>query len=405
MIKSTKLSTKFTNKIKLDNLNLFIDEYRRVVSQFINILWSQNKIPKLLPKATTSQITTWLSARAVQAAAKQASGIVRGTRKKQQKRLYVYNKLLTENKTKQAKKLKSIIDKIQVSKPNINQVEPELDSRFIKQDWQNQTSFDGVLTLSSLGNKLKIPIPVKATKHFNKLATTGGQLKPGLRLSKKAITLVFDLPEVKPKQTGQPLGLDIGILNTFTLSNGVASQPCNHGHTLQTINQKLSRKTKASKAFLKVQQHRTNYINWSLNQINLDNTKTLRLENIKYLRYKTKYSRYLSHFTYTEIYRKLEDLCKSNGCSVEYTSPIYTSQRCSNCGWVRSSNRKGKHFQCEACKFKCDSDYNAACNIATPLMAVSQKQRLEHRNRKGFYWNVSRGKPIVSSTQESSGHK
>jgi hypothetical protein len=52
MIKSTKLSTKFTNKIKLDNLNLFIDEYRRVVSQFVDILWPQDKIPKLLPKAT-----------------------------------------------------------------------------------------------------------------------------------------------------------------------------------------------------------------------------------------------------------------------------------------------------------------------------------------------------------------
>jgi transposase len=405
MIKSTKLSTKFTNKTKLDNLNLFIDEYRRVVSQFVDILWPQNKTPRLLPKAITSQITTWLSARAVQAAAKQASGIVRGTRKKQQKRNYIYNKLLTENKTKQARKLKSIIEKAQVSKPNINQVEPELDSRFIKQDWQNQTIFDGIITITSLGNKLKIPIPVKATKHFNKLAATGGQLKPGLRLSKKAITLVFDLPEVKPKQTGQTLGLDIGVLNTFTLSNGVASQPCKHGHTLQTINQKLSRKTKASKAFTKAQQHRTNYINWSLNQINFNNTKILRLENIKYLRHKTQYSRYLSHFTYTEIYRKLEDLCKSNGCSVEYTNPTYTSQRCSNCGWVRSSNRKGKHFQCEACKYECDSDYNAACNIATPLLSITKATRLKHKNRKGFYWNVSRGKPIVSSTQESSGHK
>jgi IS605 OrfB family transposase len=176
-------------------------------------------------------------------------------------------------------------------------------------------------------------------------------------------------------------------------------------YTLQTINQKLARKTKASKAFTKAQQHRTNYINWSFNQINFNNTKILRLENIKYLRYKTKYSRYLSHFTYTEIYRKLEDLCKTNGCSVEYTNPTYTSQRCSNCGWVRSSNRKGKHFQCEACKYECDSDYNAACNIATSLPSITKATRLKHKNRKGFYWNVSRRKPIVSSTQKLIGHK
>jgi len=223
VIKSTKLSTKLSNKIKLNNLKVFIAEYRCVVSQFVDILWAKESIPKLIPKTITSQITTtWLSARATQAAAKQASGIVRGTRKKQQKRLYVYNKLLSEGKTKQARKLKQIIDKTKTTKPNINQVEPELDSRFIKQDWKNKTSFDGIITLTSLGNKLKIPIPVRATKHFNKLATHG-HLKSGLRLSNKTITLMFDLPEAKLKQTGNTIGLDIGVLNTFTLSNGISS--------------------------------------------------------------------------------------------------------------------------------------------------------------------------------------
>ena len=400
MIKSTKTTLKFTNVEKLNKLHQFIEEYRDVVSQFINLLWSQENLPTLVPKALTSQINTWLSKRAVQAAAKQASGVIRGTKKKQKQRLYVYNKLVEEGKYKQARKLKRIIDSTTTTKPNISDIQPELDQRFIKQDWENTTIFDGIVTLSSLGRKYKIPVPIKKTKHFNKLLAKGN-LKLGIRLSKQNITFMFTLPEVPKKTVGAILGLDIGVKNVFTLSNGISSQPDIHGHTLDSINKKLSRKKKGSKAFLRAQQHRTNYINWSLNQLNLENVKTIRAENIKHLRKGSKTSRYLSHFTYTEIYSKLENLSETNGVHIERLSPTYTSQRCSKCGWVCSRNRKGKQFKCVVCKFSEDADLNAAKNISTPLKAISKEQRLLHKNRKGFYWNEIGKEFIVSSTPET----
>lgn len=83
IIRSTKVSNKFSNKGKLEQLHLCIDEYRNIVAQFVDLLWEQEKIPTLLPKEITSQIKTWLSARMLQCAGKQASGIVRGTRTKQ----------------------------------------------------------------------------------------------------------------------------------------------------------------------------------------------------------------------------------------------------------------------------------------------------------------------------------
>ena len=86
MIKSTKVSIKFANTGKRKALRNFINEYRLVVSQFVDILWATDKIPVLLPKTTTSQVNTWLSARALQCAGKQASAIVRGTKVKQQRR-------------------------------------------------------------------------------------------------------------------------------------------------------------------------------------------------------------------------------------------------------------------------------------------------------------------------------
>ena len=170
MIKSTKSSLHFANTNRLDNLFSFIDEYRSVVSKFVDLLWLQDKIPALLPKETTSLIESWLSARAIQCAGKQASGIVRGCRKKQEKRKFMIEKFIKTKQFKKARKLQKIYDEVSVSKPDIDNVEPELDSRFVKIDMENHTSFDGWITLSSLGNKFnkfnkfKVELPFKKTQ-------------------------------------------------------------------------------------------------------------------------------------------------------------------------------------------------------------------------------------------------
>lgn len=399
-IKSSKVATKFAKPNKLQKLDAFIQEYQSVVKQFIDIFWKEKDIPSLPPRYFTEQVNskTWLTLRAVQCAGKQAAAIVNGTRLKQKQRMFRYHKLLNEDKLKQARKLKKIIDSKKVSKPSVKSVCPELDSRFVKVDLNSKTTFNWI-TLSSLGNQMNIKIPFKKTIHFNHLNQAGKMLN-GIRVSKKTITFNFELPKVEKKNNGETVGLDVGIINTFTLSNGAASAPDNHNHTLQTITQKLSRKQKGSKAFQKAQAHRKNYINWSLNQLDLSNIKTIRIEDLKNIRKYKRTSRFLSHFTYTEIFEKLEDLSKQNGVRLQKVNYTYTSQRCSNCGWVRRGNRKGKHFQCDVCKFEQDADINAAVNIATSLREISQKERLQYKNRKGFYLNTARKKPIVSSTQK-----
>src|SRR4030067_2502211 len=134
MIKSTKTSLKFSNKNKIINLKLFLHEYRRIVYLFVDILWELNKIPTLLPKEYTSNVETWLSARAIQSAGKQASGIVRGTRQKQKQRLFVIANLNKTGYYKKARILQNIYDSTITTKPKIDNVQPELDSRFVKID-------------------------------------------------------------------------------------------------------------------------------------------------------------------------------------------------------------------------------------------------------------------------------
>lgn len=184
MIRSTKTTIKFANINKINALHDFIDEYKNVVSFFVNILWEKDEVPSLLPKELIMQAHSWLSQRAIQSAGKQASGIVRGTRKKQKQILHKIKEFNELGWFKKARKLQKIYDSKKVSKPDIKNVCPELDSRFVNIDINNQTSFDGWLILSSLGNKLKIIIPFKRTVHLNKLLDKG-TLKSGVRLSKK----------------------------------------------------------------------------------------------------------------------------------------------------------------------------------------------------------------------------
>jgi IS605 OrfB family transposase len=134
--------------------------------------------------------------------------------------------------------------------------------------------------------------------------------------------------------------------------------------------------------------------------LNFVNIKTLKLEDIKNLRKGRKSSRWLSHWTYTILFDKLELTCKKFGVQIEKVSPTYTSQRCSQCGWVRKSNRQRKKFRCTACGFTCDADLNASKNIVLNLPAISKKKRLQHDNKLGFYWNVVDQEIIVPNAKK-----
>lgn len=381
MIRSSKLSLKFSNKQKKDNVQLFINEYKNVMKQCIDLTWDQSELKSLAPKSITNKIETWLSERAIQCACKQAIAIVKGTKQKNKQREFVIQKLISQNYIKKANLLKKKL--VKTSKPILDNICPELDSRFVKFDFNDNTSFDGWIILSSLGNKLKIKIPIKKTKHFNSMK---GLMKFGIRLSSKDVTIMFE-NFVNKKEDGKTIGIDVGIKNIVTASDGQTSLEDIHGWNLCKIIQKMNKKKKGSKEYRRCQQHRKNYINWSVNKLNLQDVKELRIENLNDVRRGKRTSKFLNRWTYTEIRSKIELTCEELGVQVTYVNPTYTSQRCSSCGWVRSSNRNGKIFKCDKCNYTLDSDLNGAINICTNLRPIGTKERLFHKNKTGFYWN------------------
>ena len=131
MIKSTKTTLKFCNHHRIVEISSLINEYKNVMKQFITLLWNQSKINRMADKTTCSQIKTWLSARMIQCAGKQASAIIICTRAKQEKRKYIIDKLIKSGDVKKAKQLQKIYDDTLISMPQLDDIEIELDARFI----------------------------------------------------------------------------------------------------------------------------------------------------------------------------------------------------------------------------------------------------------------------------------
>ena len=403
MIRCSKSSLAFARTNKQTKLGMFIDEYKLVMEQVITLVWDMPNVPTLIPKEITSQVKSWLTARAIQCAAKQASGIVRGTQKKQKKRAYRIKKLVESKQFKKAKKLQREYDETSVSKPKLDRVEAELDSRFVKIEFKDKEHFDGWVTLTCLGDiptgtdtveKLKFQLPFKKHKHFNSMLERG-TIKSGIRLSKTMITFNFDIPDKELKEDGKTIGIDIGQNTTIACSDGQTIDSDKHGHNFRTICDKLARRKKDSNGFRRAVAHRTNYINWSVKQMNLDDISVVNRENIKYLRKGKKTKRSLSHWTYGEFFGKLDSKLNDAGVQVVKLDPAYTSQRCSSCGWVHEGNRRKKKFVCKKCGHRADSDGNASINISLSLQPLKSEVWRNKLNLKGFYWFEVGREPIV----------
>jgi len=60
----------------------------------------------------------------------------------------------------------------------------------------------------------------------------------------------------------------------------------------------------------------------------------------------------------------IQNLCERKGIPFKLVNPRNTSIICNKCGYKSKANRNGKTFKCVECGYACNSDFNAAVNIA-----------------------------------------
>ena len=405
-IRTSKHSLKFANSGKLQQYHEFVSEMRKTAQIYVDFLWNhscqwndkngashsmcidclQLDIPPFFDyNLIPLPIENKLSARAKSSLVTQCMGIVKAATEKYRKQFFILNKLIKENKPVPFKLLERLVVH-QPVKPTIDKINIEISSKNI--DFQKVNGeFDLFIRLKSLGDFNNINMPIKMHKRANKWKNKA-EMKGSILCSDKNIDIRWEI-EQPLKTVGKTIGIDQGKNVILTCSDSqVTPEKNEHGHTLNSIMRKLERKKKGSKSFRKSQDHRENFINWSINQISLINVLNVKYEDIKQIYSGIKMSRYMRHWIYAFIGEKVERICEENGVHFLPESPTYRSQRCSECGWVHKKNRNGRIFICTRCGAFLDADFNASRNHEVELPFISKSfMKLNLNRSSGFYWN------------------
>lgn len=359
------------------------------------------------------QNTPNLSNRILKSASSQALGIVSSIITKRNKLEFKLNLSIQQGQVERSQKLQEKLDAFKLTKPDATIKVANLDSntvQFIEKSEhtdENFKEFDGFLKITSMSKTLGyIEIPVKFHRQVDKLTKRGYKQKTSWFVSQDEVSSTWEKPKPSKRETGKKLGADQGIKSCLTLSDGQVTGSCPHGHSLESIMWKLTRCQKGSKGFSRAQKHRTNYINWSIKQLNLEDVKEIGYENVVNIRKGQNTSKFMQTWTFTEIRTAIKRICEEEGVLLTEQGSIYRSQRCSSCGYVHKKNRNKKSFVCGHCGTSLDSDLNGALNHELELFDIPFSLLSMKLNMIGFYWLESglydlHGEEITVPRQEN----
>lgn len=216
------------------------------------------------------------------------------------------------------------------------------------------------------------------------------------------LNAVCDVPEEPEFEPKDILGVDFGVVNICTTSDGenfsgsdVEQVRLKNFNQRQLLQHKASKQTQSGKRPRSIhklikrlsgrehnfRKHQNHVISKKL----VKNAKTLNsgiaLEELKHIRKGTK-KRFkrsqrakISGWSFAELRSFVEYKSKLPGVAVYFVNPKHTSQTCHKCGHCEKSNRVSQsEFVCKNCNLHINSDNNAAINIrGIALVTVRQK--------------------------------
>lgn len=190
-----------------------------------------------------------------------------------------------------------------------------------------------------------------------------------------------DIPEPTPEDVEGWLGVDAGIVNIATTSDG---EPMS-GEAIKEKRRKYRRLrrslqkcgSRSSKRKLKkISRKESNYakdVNHCIAKRLVKSAEGTRrgiaLEDLKGIRKRVTVRRAqradLHSWAFYQLQGFIEYKAALKGIDVVKVDPRNTSRTCSKCGYCDKANRKNQaEFVCEACGMTMNADYNAAINIA-----------------------------------------
>ncbi|MFT4245097.1 MAG: transposase [Micrococcaceae bacterium] len=223
-----------------------------------------------------------------------------------------------------------------------------------------------------------IIVPLTNNEHFLEKSKTADKILDGIQLNVENMTATVCTKStaVKKRETGQDIGLDFGLVNLLTSSNG-----SRYGQTFQANLIELDKilmaclKGLQQRGIKPTQSHRYNTlvkrirgyikteINRILNRLAETDVKSLTVEKLDFRSSKLskRLNRIISKSGRAALNNKLNDLTETQGIEVTTVKPEYSSQECSRCGYVDTKNRPTQaRFKCLHCGYRLNADVNAS---------------------------------------------
>jgi len=228
-------------------------------------------------------------------------------------------------------------------------------------------SFDYWVKISTFDKGNRVTIPVKSYVHANKYFKRW-ELMNGARLTKNGRTDEWQLELVfqkkKPhKNVKKAKGFDVGYRKLLTDSNGKK-----YGTKIKALTEKAARKQQGSKAEKRVREEIKNYVGHTVKKAVTGRFNVV-VEDLKGLKdnksgkWSKSINRKFGYWYYSLTLKRIRDRAELFGVRYKAVPPQYTSQACSECGYVDKSNRRGEKFKCLQCGYSGDADHIAAMNI------------------------------------------
>jgi len=246
-------------------------------------------------------------------------------------------------------------------------------------------------------------IPFVCGEHQRKLLPfLKGEVDLIYRKGQFFLNAVCDVPEDNPIIPNDVIGVDFGVVNIATTSDGEpfsgkdiesvrlkysnrrqllqhkASKQSQSGKRPRSIHKLLKRIGKREKNFRQLTNHE---ISKKLVETAKGTNRAIAIENLKGIRtriekrFRKSQRAKISGWSFFQLRNFLEYKAKLNGVQVIAVCPKYTSQTCNSCGHCEKANRKSQsEFECVQCLHKDLADINAAKNIrGIGLVNIRQK--------------------------------
>ncbi len=289
------------------------------------------------------------------------------------------------------------------------------DNRIIEyQQSKKAKHFDYWLRISTHIKGKPIYIPVKETDYYKQKQGFDTNIFQIIKTDSGTIE-IRRVKEITPKQIEKQniLSLDFGLTCLFATDKGdllgrnFFSKVKEYADKIDKLQRNLQRqgiKPTQSKRYRKLNHKLREFVKNEIrriinNLIEKYKPSVIVVENLKNFlqdiinEFPKPVKRALTRIGRKEIKKKLKEVSEEYGIDVVEINPAYSSQSCSQCGYVDKENRKNQaKFECKLCGKKLNADVNASRN----LLVRHQEGMHLYGIKQALRWQVERSLNLLS---------